>query len=125
MTAPARAVAPAPPRRAAAAPRPEASRRPQRRPEPRRLPRRMPRVGGLWIPLVALMLGGIVWLNVTKLQITNRVSQTIDAQQAVQSDNARLRTAISRHDKSVLAEARRRLDMRPAEDVTFVRAPTP
>ncbi|MCB0882670.1 MAG: hypothetical protein KDC33_10715 [Thermoleophilia bacterium] len=85
----------------------------------------MPRVGGLWIPLVALMLGGIVWLNVTKLQITNRVSQTIDAQQAVQSDNARLRTAISRHDKSVLAEARRRLDMRPAEDVTFVRAPTP
>lgn len=125
MTAPARAAAPAPPRRAAAAPRPEASRRPQRRPEPRRLPRRMPRVGGLWIPLVALMLGGIVWLNVTKLQITNRVSQTIDAQQAVQSDNARLRTAISRHDKSVLAEARRRLDMRPAEDVTFVRAPTP
>lgn len=121
---------------AAARPEPAAPRRaPQRRPAPgpRRITRRRGRarlrlrLGGAAIPVTAVLLGGIVWLNVTNLQLTNRLNQTQNATQSVNADSARLRAAISRRDNSVLSEAKRRLDMElPAEDaVTFVRPPKP
>lgn len=119
---------------AAARPEPAAPRRaPQRRPAPgpRRITRRRGRarlrLGGVAIPVTAVLLGGIVWLNVTNLQLTNRLNQTQNATQSVNADSARLRAAISRRDNSVLSEAKRRLDMElPAEDaVTFVRPPKP
>ena len=90
----ARAAAPAPrprPPRDAAAPTGAA------RPRPVRAARRRGRLrlGRLAIPLVALVLGGIVWVNVAKLTLTNETGQVIERARSVEAETARLKSRSS------------------------------
>lgn len=124
MTARARREAAAPaatPRRAPGgaartAPRP----RPVRRTASARRPRF--RMGVLWIPVIAVLLGGIVWVNVAKLQMTTTTSRVVDRAQRVEAETVRLRARLGQRNAVVIDRAQDRLDMRiPAEgDVEFL-----
>lgn len=120
-TARARAAEPAPaprPRtRPAAAPDPRPRTRPaQARPRARQRPRAVPvqaRIRSAWvvIPLIAVILGGIVFVNVAKLSMTNRTSQVIERARSVESETARLKATLDAKDAAVRASAQARLGM--------------
>ena len=84
--APRTAPAPARPR-----PRTRPASRPTR-PRPARAGSRRTRVrlGRLAIPLIALVLGGIVWINVAKLTLTHETGQVIEQARSVEAETARL-----------------------------------
>ena len=103
-TRPTAAPAPRPRRAAPAAPRP--------RPRPRAVPPQA-RLRSAWvvIPLIAVILGGIVFVNVAKLSLTNRTSQVIERARSVESETARLKATLDAKDAAVRASAQERLGM--------------
>ncbi len=107
------AQAPARPRtRPAAAPEPRRRRPAAARPRPRAVPLaarlRNPR---LLIPLIALILGGIVFVNVAKLSLTNQTGQVIERARSIESETARLKATLEAKNASVRLNAQRRLGM--------------
>jgi hypothetical protein len=80
----------------------------------------------LWIPLVAMLLGGIVWVNVAKLQLTTQTSRVVERANQVQSETIRLNAALQQRNAEVRDEARRRLGMIPSSNQTvWLKAPDP
>ncbi|MCU0308547.1 MAG: hypothetical protein MUE51_12415 [Thermoleophilia bacterium] len=89
---------------------------------PARRPRRLPRLGWLLIPLAALLLGGVVWVNVARLQLTTQTSTTVERYRGVQAEIVQLRARLAQRDGDVIEQARRRLGMvqAPSKDVTYL-----
>ena len=118
-TARARAAAPAParprtrpppaPPREAPAPRPR--RQAGTRPRTRSAARVRLRMGRLVIPLIALFLGGIVFVNVAKLSLTDQTGKVIERARSVESETARLKATLELKDASVRRSAQTRLGM--------------
>lgn len=113
--------------RATAAPRPAPRRRPEARPAPRsrRRPALRLRARVLWLPVITLLLGGIVWVNVAKLQLTRQTSAVVERQNVVQSENIRLNARLQQQSGAVQQLAQDRLGMEsPASAQTqFLRVP--
>ncbi len=116
-----RAAAPAPARprtrsRARPAPRPVRGRR-----------RARARLGRLAIPIVALVLGGIVWVNVAKLNLTHETGQVIEQARAVEAETARLKSRFEQRNATVISRAEKRLGMvsPPSAEVTYLDAGAP
>ena len=82
------------------------------------------RLGRLVIPLIALVLGGIVFVNVAKLTLTNQTGQVIEKARSVESETARLQSALEQRNARVRQNAQRRLGMEsPSGDsVTYLDA---
>jgi hypothetical protein len=117
-------VAPRP--RPAAAPRPAPRPRaqPRQRTAAARARRRLPR-SRIVIPVIALLLGGIVWVKVSQLTLITRTSHVIEQYQAVKSETLRLNTELARRDGEVIRLARTRLGMVPSppNGVTYLKLP--
>lgn len=130
MTARARNTAAAPrprprPREEAPRPRPRQQAPVRRAPRPRAVPR--PRGIAVWIPAVAILLGGIVWVNVARLQLTDQTSRVIERANAVRSETLRLEARFNQQNASVQEQARTRLGMdQPASDgdIKFLSVPS-
>ena len=110
------ATAPRPRSRPAAAPAPRPRRAAPAAPRPRPRPRAVTtqaRLRSAWvvIPLIAVILGGIVFVNVAKLSLTNRTSQVIERARSVESETARLKATLDAKDAAVRASAQERLGM--------------
>jgi cell division protein FtsB len=121
----ARAAVRAPARRSPAAPAPVRGTRPR----PARA-RRARRRTLLWvaIPLVALLLGGVVWVKAAQLHLVTRTSETVQAYQAVEAEMLRLRAQLGQRDGEVIRRARQDLGMVYPGEVRYLRAeaaPTP
>ena len=103
----------APARTARPQPRPDT--RPRPRPRPRAVPRSRRRtgvrLGPLVIPIIALVLGGIVWVNVAKLALTNDTGKVMERSRAVEAQTARLQSQLDRLDARVRENAQKRLGM--------------
>jgi hypothetical protein len=103
--------------RATAARQPRPAPRPQDRPRPRprpvARPRRRTRVrrGPLVIPIIALVLGGIVWVNVAKLALTNDTGKVMERSRGVEAQTARLQSQLDQLDARVRENAMKRLGM--------------
>jgi hypothetical protein len=81
----------------------------------------------MWIPALALMLGGIVWINSATLRLSSRSSLTLQRTSEAQSEIINLNSALQQEDASVRIAASRSLGMKqedPAQ-VSFLRAPEP
>lgn len=107
------ATAPRPRTRPAPAPAPRSRRA---APAPARRPRTAPvaaRLRSAWIviPLIAVILGGIVFVNVAKLSLTNRTTQVIQRSRSIESETARLKATLDAKDAAVRASAQERLGM--------------
>ncbi|MCC6832217.1 MAG: hypothetical protein IT200_12795 [Thermoleophilia bacterium] len=129
MTARARGAAAARPRPRTReeAPRPRPRQVPAPRAAARRRPVARPRGIALWIPAVAILLGGIVWVNVARLQLTDQTSRVIERSSAVRSEMLRLEAKFNQQNASVQEQARTRLRMdQPASDgdVKFLSVPS-
>lgn len=87
----------------------------QARPAPRSAPRpraiARPRGIAVWIPAVAILLGGIVWVNVARLQLTDQTSRVIERSNAVRSEMLRMDARFNQQRASVQEQARTRLGM--------------
>jgi cell division protein FtsL len=108
---------PAPQRQPA---RPPARRRPARRPAARR-----GILGGvLWIAFLAVLLGGVVALNVAVLGLNVRLDELARERASLRAENAALESQLSSAASSpqVESRARRRLGLEPAdpEQTTYV-----
>ena len=118
-------------RAARAAPAPSRS-RPRARPAPRPARpraarprgRRRVRLGRIAIPIVALVLGGIVWINVAKLTLTHETGQVIERARSVEAETARLKSRFEQRNATVIARAEKRLGMvdPPSGSVTYLDA---
>lgn len=74
------------------------------------------RAGLVWIPVIAALLGGIVWVNVAKLRVTRQTSAVVQQSQRVEEESRRLAARLGKSDGSVGTRAEARLNMRlPAE----------
>jgi hypothetical protein len=117
------------PRTAPAPARPRPRARPASRPRPARSGGRRTRVrfGRLAIPLVALVLGGIVWINVAKLTLTHETGQVIEQARSVEAETARLKSRFEQRNATVIARAEKRLGMvsPPSSEVTYLDAGAP
>jgi hypothetical protein len=131
MSARARAAAPArrstAPERARPVPQPRPTRRPASRTQtrPKQGVRSLTR--WMWIPVLAVMLGGIVWINATTLRLSTRSSLTIQRADEAQAEIVNLNAALQQEDSQVRIAATRTLGMKqenPAQ-VTFLRALAP
>jgi hypothetical protein len=124
----ARAAAPGTARPARVA-RPAPARAPQRRPVPRRAPARRSRLhpGLLLIPLIAALLAGIVWINVSKLAFTAETGRVVERARLVEAQNVRLKAQLDRVNATVVDRAQERLGMGVPVDssITPLRAPAP
>ncbi len=129
MSVRARAAAPARRRNAPARTRPLAPARPARRPAPRTAARPRARllVRWLWVPALAVMLGGIVFINAASLRLSTRSSLTLQRSSEAQSEIVNLNQALQQTDAQVRNAATRQLGMRQevASQVTFLSAPNP
>jgi hypothetical protein len=129
----ARAAAPAPARRRQepARTRPVEHTRPSRRPSSRThaRPRRRTRllVRWVWAPALAVMLGGIVFINATTLRLSTRSSLTLQRTSEAQAEIVNLNQALQQTDAQVRNAATRELGMKQevASQVTFLSAPNP
>jgi len=119
------------PRQAPAPARTRPRSRPSSRPAAARAPRARRRARlrmGKWvIPLVALVLGGIVWVNVAKLTVTHQTGAVIEKARAVEAETARLKSRFEQRNATVIARAEKRLGMvsPPSSEVTYLDARTP
>lgn len=124
----ARAAAPATTRRARAA-QPAPARAPQRRPAPRPVHARRSRLhpGLLLIPIVAALLAGIVWINVSKLAFTAETGRVVERARQVEAQNVRLKAQLDRVNATVVDRAQERLGMGMPVDssITPLRLPPP
>ncbi|MEQ9335582.1 MAG: hypothetical protein RJQ03_00150, partial [Miltoncostaeaceae bacterium] len=98
-------------------------------PEPRRRAaapaRPRPRLGLLVIPLIALLLGGIVWINVSKLAFTAETGRVVEQARVTEAEVVRLRAQLERADATVVDRAQVRLGMGlpAASSITPLRVP--
>jgi hypothetical protein len=133
MSVRARAAAPAPARRRStpARTRPVERTRPSRRPAARTQARQRPRarllVRWLWVPALAALLGGIVFINAATLRLSTRSSLTLQRTSEAQSEIVNLNQVLQQTDAQVRNAAARQLGMRQevASQVTFLSAPNP
>ncbi len=114
------------PRRAPApAPRP----RPQRSAEPRARPAARPRVAGgvVWIVLVAVLLAGIVAVNVAALRLNLESQRLEERRQDLVANNAALTSELSSLGAASRVEsaARGRLGLVDAEGASYVKVRRP
>ena len=118
------AVAPRPRPRPRPAPEPRTAPRTRPRPAPGVRVRRLPR-SRIVIPLIALLLGGIVFVKVAELTLVTRTSAVIQRYQAVKSETLRLDTELARRNGEVIRLARTRLGMVPSppNGVTYLKLP--
>jgi cell division protein FtsL len=74
--------------------------------------------------VVALLLFGIVWVNVAKLGLTTQTGAVVERSRAIEAQNLRLETRLERRDATVIDRAREDLGMIPSsgESVTYVQA---
>lgn len=117
--------------RGAAAPRPAPAHAPRPRSRPRavtatrRRRRTRLRLGLAVIPLVALLFGGVVYLNAAKLSVTKRQGQVARQMTAVQEQLVQLKAAQARADTDTIATAEKLGMIKPSSgDWTYVRART-
>ena len=99
--------------------------RPARHPRPATAPRRAPRrfPGGLLLlPVIALLLGGIVWINTAKLDLATETGRVIEESRAVQVETVTLRGQLERQNVLVRSRAEERLGMFPVlgESITYL-----
>ncbi|MGE0028384.1 MAG: hypothetical protein AB7O78_00885 [Thermoleophilia bacterium] len=98
-------------RRPRPAPRPQARPRPRPRAVARPRTRTRMRLGPLVIPIIALVLGGIVWVNVAKLSLTNDTGKVMERSRGVEAQTARLQSQLDQLDARVRENAMKRLGM--------------
>lgn len=93
---------------------------PAARPRPRAVagrrarPRARLRLGRMVIPLIALLLMGVVWVNVAKLNLTTQAGQVVRHAEQVQAQTAELQARLVQRDGSVRARAAAELGMEDA-----------
>ena len=77
------------------------------------------------IPFIAILLGGVVWVNVARLNITTQAGRTVDMYDQVQSDILKLRASLAQKDGEVVDQAAKRLGMvqAPGSGLTYVTVP--
>ncbi len=126
------ATAPAlrPASRPAPAPAPAPRPRPRLVPPPsrnrvQRLQLHGVRLAWVAIPLIAILLGGVVWVNVARLNLTTQTGRTVDMYDQSQSDILKLRAKLAEKDGQVVAQAAERLGMvqAPGIGLTYVSVP--
>lgn len=109
---------------------------PQQRPRPRVITSPAPtvlqrlrlqgmRLAWVLIPVIAMLLGGVVWVNVQRLNLTTQTGRTVDMYNQAQSDILRLRAVLAEKDGQVVDQAARRLGMVQAagSGLTYVSVP--
>jgi hypothetical protein len=69
------------------------------------------RLGPLVIPIIALVLGGIVWVNVAKLALTNETGKVMERSRSVEAQTARLQSQLDQLDARVRDNAQKRLGL--------------
>jgi len=79
------------------------------------------------VPVLAAMLGGIVFINATTLRLSTRSSLTLQRTSEAQSEIVNLNQALQQTDAQVRNAASRQLGMKQevASQVTFLSAPNP
>jgi len=77
------------------------------------------------IPLIALLLGGIVWINVARLNLATETGAVIEQSRDVQFETARLQSELDQRNGAVVDRAATRLGMlpSPSEGVTYIDIP--
>ena len=77
------------------------------------------------VPLVALLLGGIVWINVARLNLATETSGVVERSRDVQFETARLQAQLDQRNGAVVDRARRDLGMvpSPSEGVSYIDIP--
>jgi hypothetical protein len=110
---------PAPAHRPAPRPRPAAA------PARGARPRTRTRATRLIIPLIAILLMGIVWVNVAKLHLTTETGRVLQQAEEVQAQTAELESRLIQRDGSVRDRAARVLQMEdaPANSRQYLTAP--
>lgn len=63
------------------------------------------------IPVIALLLAGIVWINVSKLAFTAETGRVVERSRAMEAQNLRLKAQLDRADATVIDRAQQRLGM--------------
>ncbi len=109
---------------------------PQQRPRPRVITSPAPtvlqrlrlqgmRLAWVLIPVIAVLLGGVVWVNVQRLNLTTQTGRTVDMYNQAQSDILRLRAVLAEKDGQVVDQAATRLGMvqAPGSGLTYVSVP--
>jgi hypothetical protein len=83
------------------------------------------RLAWVLIPLIALLLGGVVFVNVQRLNLTTQTGRTVDMYNQAQSDILRLRAVLAEKDGQVVEQAAKRLGMvlAPGSGLTYVSVP--
>lgn len=83
------------------------------------------RVAWVLIPLIALLLGGVVFVNVQRLNLTTQTGRTVDMYNQAQADILRLRAVLAEKDGQVVDQAVKRLGMvqAPGSGLTYVSVP--
>ncbi|MGD9696844.1 MAG: hypothetical protein AB7V42_14430 [Thermoleophilia bacterium] len=106
-------TAPARPRLRPAEParRSRAARRPARAPR-----RAQIRWGRLLIPIIAIVLAGIVWVNVAKIALTNETSRVVERSRLLDAETSRLKAEVEDANATLAARAERQLGMRSPGD---------
>jgi hypothetical protein len=110
-------------------PRTEPPPQPKRAPRPRPKQDRRPRVrsGVVWIAVVGVLLGGIVFMNVAVLRLNIRLDKLGNDRTQLHNDIAALSSQLSSAQAAarIQAEAQRDLHVVPAgiNDVTYIRLP--
>jgi cell division protein FtsL len=96
--------------------RPRTRPKPQARARRKVEPRRRVASGVVWIGVVAVLLAGVVALNVAVLQLNVRLDETQRERNQLRADNAQLNTEIAAKAASgrILGLASGRLGLRPA-----------
>jgi cell division protein FtsL len=106
--------------------KPAAQPQPARRPAPRRAPAKQGGVlgGVVWIGLLAVLLGGVVALNVAVLELNVRLDELARERAALRAESAALESQLSSAAASPQVEdaARKRLGLVPLdpEQMTYV-----
>jgi hypothetical protein len=103
--------------------------RPRARPRPAgpravRAGRARVRWGRVAIPVIALVLAGIVWVNVAKLTLTHETGRVVERARSVEAETARLKSRFEQRNATVIARAEKRLGMvsPPSDAVTYLDA---
>lgn len=114
-------AAPAPAR--APAPRRAPARRAQ--PGTARAPRARFRIGLLAVPMIALLLAGVVWVNVAKLALTTETGRVVDRARSVEAQTVQLKGRLEQQGGAVNARAREQLGMvdPPAQSLVILDVP--
>ncbi len=83
------------------------------------------RLAWVLIPLIAVLLGGVVFVNVQRLNLTTQTGRTVDMYNAAQADILRLRAVLAQKDGKVVDQAVLRLGMvqAPGSGLTYVSVP--